>query len=42
MITVVEAVMGGLDPAIYVADTPALGTGGSVDHRVKPGNDDGD
>jgi hypothetical protein len=38
---VVKAVLAGLDPAIHAPNTPA-GDGGSVDHRVKPGDDDCD
>jgi succinyl-diaminopimelate desuccinylase len=34
------AVMAGRDPAIRAPDTPLLGAGAAVDHRVEPGDDD--
>ncbi|HEX3523997.1 MAG TPA: succinyl-diaminopimelate desuccinylase [Stellaceae bacterium] len=35
-----RVVMAGLDPAIHAPDTPLLGAGAAVDHRVKPDDDD--
>jgi hypothetical protein len=32
--------MAGLDPAIHVPSTARIGANESVDHRVKPGDDD--
>ena len=34
--------MTGLDPAIHAPDTPLLDGGAAVDHRVTPGDDDGE
>ena len=42
MIIVPEVVMAGLDPAIHAPEIAGFDTAGSVDHRVKPGDDDYD
>jgi hypothetical protein len=42
MIMVVKAVLAGLDPVIHATDAAGPDAGGSVDHRVKPGDDDCD